>query len=48
MKIRELFKNRKRKNQRVYSNNRISDSDINLERIEAMYGDFHHECGDRD
>ncbi len=48
MKIREWFKSRKRKNERVYPNNTMSDSDIHREFIEAAYGDFHHDCGDRD
>lgn len=48
MKILKWFKERKLKNKRVYSHSSFNDADIDRERIEALYGDFHHESGDRD
>jgi hypothetical protein len=48
MKLKEWFKKRKRADHVVYPGSRSNDKSIDLERIEALYGDFHHECGDRD
>lgn len=47
-KIKNLLSRRKHRNQRVYSHSSFNDADIDRERIEALYGDFHHDCGDRD
>ena len=47
-RIRNWLQSRKRRNQRVYSHGSFNDADIDRERIEALYGDFHHDCGDRD